>query len=282
MTKANNSKTLFVTDLDGTLLGSDSRISAKSAQILTDLVSSGIKITAATARTPATVDGLLRGSGLRLPVIVMTGAALWDPVKRNYISYRAIETDVAGEIRQLMTTFGLRPFVYRLDSRGILHTYHNGPMTKAEKAFAAERSRLPLKRLHLDHPDGELNVTGTVLFFAIGTRENVYACAESLRLLGSCSVSAYNDIFNPDSAYIEVMAEGVSKATAVTELAKKLKVKSVTVFGDNLNDIPMMQIADHAVAVANAQEEVKNIADETIGSNFEDAVPLYIKKVTGF
>lgn len=53
-------QTLFVTDLDGTLLGSDSRVSTRSAQLLADLTEAGVMITAATARTPATVDPLLR------------------------------------------------------------------------------------------------------------------------------------------------------------------------------------------------------------------------------
>lgn len=274
-------QTLFVTDLDGTLLGSDSRVSTRSAQLLADLTEAGVMITAATARTPATVDPLLRGSGLKLPVIVMTGAAIWDLQTRKYLDIKTIETDVADEIRLIMRHYGLRPFIYRIDHRGIIHTYHNGLMSQAEQSFAQERSRLRLKRLHIDHPDGELPITGTVLLYVIGTRDEVYECAAMLRQLGGCTVSAYNDIFTRDRAHLEVLAPGVSKATAIRDLADRLGASSVTVFGDNLNDISMMQAADRAVAVDNAQDEVKAVADEVIGSNTADSVPLYIKGVCG-
>lgn len=279
--KFKDSHPLFVSDLDGTLLGSDSRISAHSGRILSELTRSGVMITVATARTPATVDILLRGSGLCLPVIVMTGAALWDPTRKRYISCEQIEIPVAEEILHIMSASGLRPFVYRLGTDGILHTYHNGPMSASERSFAAERARLPLKRMHIDHPDGGVMKDGTVLFFAMGPREVVYACAELLGSVSGCSVSAYNDIFNSSTGHIEVFAAGVSKATALHKLAGLLQATSVTVFGDNLNDIPMMEAADMAVAVANAQEEVKSIADIIIGANTEDAVANYIKEVSG-
>ena len=52
----------------------------------------------------------------------------------------------------------------------------------------------------------------------------------------------------------------------------------LTVFGDNLNDIPMMQVADCAIAVENALPEVKAVAHEIIGPNTSDSVARYILK----
>lgn len=49
-------------------------------------------------------------------------------------------------------------------------------------------------------------------------------------------------------------------------------------FGDNLNDLPMMEIADHSVAVGNAFKEVKEQANEIIGCNDEDAVAKWIEQ----
>ena len=50
------------------------------------------------------------------------------------------------------------------------------------------------------------------------------------------------------------------------------------VFGDNLNDISMMKVADVAVAVENAYPEVKDVADIVIGRNIDDAVVNFIEK----
>ena len=274
----NPNKTLYVSDLDGTLLGADSRISQRSCRLLTELADEGVMITAATARTPATVDMLLRGSGLRMPVVTMTGAAIWDPLSRKFRSVEFITPDAVGRIRQAFADNSLTPFVYTIGDDGIIHTYHNGPMSKRDRAFADERAHLPLKRIHFDSPAGLQTLPDTVLFFAMGPRQAVQQCAERLRTEGGCSVSAYNDIFNHDTALLEIMAEGVSKASAIRRLAREVGASSVTVFGDNLNDIPMMQAADHAVAVANAMPEVKAIAHEVIGPNTADAVATYIRE----
>ena len=86
------------------------------------------------------------------------------------------------------------------------------------------------------------------------------------------SVSAYPDIFNHSLGYIEVFAPGVSKAAAILELKRRLGAGYVTVYGDNLNDIPMFAVADEAVAVGNALPEVRKAASRVIDRNTDDAV----------
>ena len=66
-------KTLYVSDMDGTLLGTDSRVSCETAEIVSGLSRCGTAITVATARTPATVDVLLEDTYTSIPAIVMTG-----------------------------------------------------------------------------------------------------------------------------------------------------------------------------------------------------------------
>lgn len=63
--------------MDGTLLGSDSRVSEFSASTISELTRRGALITVATARTPATVVPLLASTGTTPPAIVMTGTAYW-------------------------------------------------------------------------------------------------------------------------------------------------------------------------------------------------------------
>ena len=70
--------TLFVTDLDGTLLGADARISQESAALLRPMLDEGLQLAVATARSPATVVELLRPLGLRTPAVLMTGTMIYD------------------------------------------------------------------------------------------------------------------------------------------------------------------------------------------------------------
>ena len=63
----------------------------------------------------------------------------------------------------------------------------------------------------------------------------------------------------------------------IKRLANELGATRIIVFGDNRNDLSMMRIADHSVAVANAYDEVKAQADEVIGCNDDDAVVKWIE-----
>ena len=72
-------KTLFVSDLDGTLLDNNCKVSEETAAVLNHLIEThNIMFTVATARTPATVMPLLEKVNVKIPMVVMTGAALWN------------------------------------------------------------------------------------------------------------------------------------------------------------------------------------------------------------
>ena len=70
--------TLYVTDLDGTLLNAQGRVSSSTAALLRPLVDRGLALTIATARTPATALDLVRPLGLHLPAVMMSGALVYD------------------------------------------------------------------------------------------------------------------------------------------------------------------------------------------------------------
>ena len=55
-----------------------------------------------------------------------------------------------------------------------------------------------------------------------------------------------------------------------------LVADKIIAFGDNLNDIPLFEIADECYAVSNAEDELKKIATDVIASNDEDAVAVFI------
>lgn len=266
-------KTLFVTDLDGTLLGSDSRVSAVSARILSELNSRGALVTVATARTPATVVPLLEHTGMHVPAIVMTGASLWDFSTSGYLEPILFPPGVASQTVSEFVSAGVNPFVYALGEDGRLTVWHNSGMTRHEDSFYQERRNLPLKRFVLDTADGYATVyKDVILLLGIGETPRIEALAERLRIYGTLSVSAYQDIFNPKISYIEVFASGVSKADAVMRVKEMTGADRVVVYGDNLNDLPMFAVADEAVAVANARPQVLAAADRIIGPNTEDSV----------
>ena len=81
---------------------------------------------------------------------------------------------------------------------------------------------------------------------------------------------------------VEVSAAGVSKAAALAELCAELEIEpeAVVAFGDYPNDLPMLEWAGHAVAVANAHLDVLAVADEVTASNEEDGVARVLERLT--
>ena len=271
-------KTLYISDMDGTLLGADSKLSSDSARIISDLTRRGANITVATARTPATVEIILADVAMSIPAIVMTGAAMWCRDTKRYINVKYLAEDTYCQLMAKCEEYGVYPFRYALPLGESMQVYHNGPLAQCEREFVDGRLNLGLKNFHIDDPHGLLPMLpGVVFFFAMGERERIFALADDLRASVDCSVSCYVDIFDSNVGLLELFAPGVSKAAAVKQLATEVGADRVVVFGDNLNDIPMMQVADVAVAVDNALPEVKAIAHKVIGANTTDAVPYFIK-----
>ncbi len=274
--------TLYVTDMDGTLLGADSRVSEESREIISELSRAGCHITVATARTPATVVPLLEGVYTRIPAIVLTGAALW--ARGRYPGYEQVYTFEGGlydGLRQLFEDHGVSPFVYTLpEGSEVLEVYHDPRhgISHAEELFVDERRHLRLKRFHMDRAAPAEARERTLLFFGTGPLERILQVAEYIRGHYQCSVSAYPDIFLKDTGILEVLAPGVSKAAAVRRLSDRLGLKRIVAFGDNLNDLPMLEVADVAVAVENALPEVKAAADYVTGRNTASSVARFIER----
>ncbi len=268
--------TLFITDLDGTLLGTDSRVSRRSADIISRLSREGALISVATARTPATVEPLLAHTYTSIPAVVMTGASLWDRSERRFVDARLFPEGKGGEVARLMAAGGVNPFVYTLTHEGRLRVFHHGaPLTRHEDEFYQERRGLELKRFVLNPSVGyEGPFENVILLLGIGETPAVSEMAARLRLDHDLSVSSFPDIFNSSVSYIEVFSAGVSKAEAVLRLKASTGADRLVVYGDNLNDLSMMAVADEAVAVANARPEVRDAAARVIGPNSEDAVAL--------
>lgn len=278
MSDTDKPRTLYVTDLDGTLLDADSRVDKASARIISDLTRHGAMITVATARTPATVEPLLAVTATSLPAIVMTGAASWLRDLRRYDDVCYISRESCEVIGSLFRDHAVDPFIYTIAGEGVLEVFRNGCLSDKDRRFVEERAHGTLKRFCFDDIRADRCVMpSTVLYFAMGPLDRLGALADALRQSGCCSVSFYTDIFGRDTGIIEVFAPDVSKAAAIGRMRSRTGAERLVVFGDNLNDLPMMAVADVAVAVDNALPEVKEAADIVIGPNTAGSVARFIR-----
>ena len=273
-------KTLYVSDLDGTLLGEDSKLSPKTVDTLNRIISDlGGLFTVATARTPATVVPLMQEVHATLPFIVIGGSAMWNPVTGSYEHTRGIDESTVNAVADVFERHSAYPFIYRRHGSSLLHTHHYGPLSAQEQRFVAERQHLPLKKFFLEDSDFRQNDDEALLIFSMNKYAVLKAIAEDLKnTVATCSVMLYHDIFDESEGYLEIFTAGTSKAKAIRQLAHEVGADRVVVFGDNRNDIAMMQAADHSVAMGNAFDEVKAAANEVIGTNTENSVALWIER----
>lgn len=145
-------RTLYVSDMDGTLLNCDSEVSARQSEIISELSHAGALITVATARTPATVVPLLSNTFIKVPYIVLTGAAMYDHATEAYHNANLLDADDCCELLAMFADAGVNPFVYHLHG-GKLVVTHSYEMTQPEREFYTPRSNLRLKRfVFVDQP----------------------------------------------------------------------------------------------------------------------------------
>lgn len=274
-------KTLYVSDLDGTLLDADRKVSDESVRLLNEAISEGAMFSVATARTPATVGPLLNDVNCTLPLIVMTGAAIWDRKDNRYVHASFHGEAAAKRLVDLYRKHGLAAFVYVLGNDNVIHIYHIGVMSPLEKNFMDERLHTSYKKFHIP-ADGNselpTKLDRVLLFYSMRPTEEVKRVYDEIKDADDLRAVFYHDMYGEEIALMEVFGPDASKANAVRILAEMAGADKIVAYGDNVNDLPILEVADEAVAVENAVEDVKRISDRIIGSNSEDSVAKDIKR----
>lgn len=278
------SKTLYVSDLDGTLMQPGAYISDKTADLLNRSISDGKLFTIATARTPATVAGIIRGIRMNIPCIVMTGAAIWDSVRNHYSDIKYIDKNAVKELVNAYHDVNFPIFHFTLENE-MINIYHiGGKLTGLEQEFMDERIHSPYKRFHIS-PDGKEIIPEhpekTILFYGMQPDALAEAVFQRTSNLPDCRAQFYHDLYGPEIGIIDAFSPEATKAKAIESMKKLTGADRIVAFGDNLNDIPMLKAADVAVAVENALPEVKEVADIVIGPNTEDSVAGFIYEDQG-
>lgn len=271
-------KTLYVSDLDGTLLQPDASVSERTRRLLNYAISQGALFTIATARTPATVRDIIEGIDMRLPAIVMTGAALWNTVTHAYSDIKYMNVTGVEELVGIYRKEDCPTFLYTLEN-DMIHIYHIGGLSPLESEFLEERRHNFAKCAHVpDSGDSILpcDLSKTILFYGILPEAKAESTYRKTKEVSEIRAQKYHDFYGPEIGILEAFSPLATKAIAIRRLAESLGVERIVAFGDNLNDLPMLELADVGVAMSNGLDEVKAAADVVIGRNTEDSVAEFI------
>jgi len=271
-------KTLYVSDLDGTLLQPDARLSNTTVGMLNEAIADGKLFTVATARTPATVSPILADVHLEIPAVVMTGAALWNPATGHYSRLRLFDPEAARRLIEVYEQQQCPTFVYFLKD-DMITIRHIGELSPIQRRFMEERNSTPFKRVevspdgHSEFPDQYNDIILLYSMLPNDVAERTYAVT---REMPGVRPQFYHDIYGDQTAILEAFSPEATKAKAMRALAQDLGADRIVAFGDNINDLPMMREADLSIAVENARPEVKEAADIVIGPNTDDSVAKFI------
>lgn len=270
-------RTLYVSDLDGTLLGPDATLSPYATDALNRCIKSGLHFTIATARTYATVEAIMRRVGLCVPIILMNGVLVYDPCEEQYIHQERFAPDIAGAVVEAMRRHDQSGFMYGLQE-GVLCTYYERLAHAPLRAFCEERERLYHK---VFTPMADFGAHGgEILYFTwIDVRARLQGLYEALCAIPGVGAVLYQDIYAQDLWYLECYSAKASKYHAAQFLRARYGYGRLIGFGDNLNDIPLFEACDERYAVSNAREELKRLATAVIGGNATDGVAHFLADV---
>lgn len=268
-------KTLYVSDLDGTLLHSDERISEKSCQIINALVEKGMIFSYATARSVHTASRVTDGLNSKIPLIVYNGAFIVDNQTKERLCTNTFTDEEATELYLALADGGISPLVYSLIDGIERFSYFKDKINAELKSFIATRENA---HIH-DFRNNPLIQNSDILkgekfyFTCIDRAEKLYPIYVRFKDKFNCVY--HKDIYSGDQ-WLEIMPIKATKASAVMQLKRLYNCDRVVSFGDGLNDIPMFRASDECYAVANAAEELKGLATGIIASNNEDGVAQWL------
>lgn len=270
-------KTLYISDLDGTLLQPDVTLSASTVRIINELMAQGMYFTAATARSIASAKHILKDLNLSVPVILMNGVCIYDFQRMDYLKIETFPQKSVEVLMDLIGRYHLKGFAYAIKD-GILSTYYEDLSNKALYDFYKERVDLYHKRFTQVEHFSSLSQEPLIYFTLMDCKENLEPTYELIKDIKDLNCTFYKDNYSPDFWYLEIFSKAASKYHSVMYLREALGFDRVVCFGDNRNDLPLFQASDYKIAVGNAVKELKEKADLIIGNNTADGVAVWLQQ----
>ena len=257
---------LIVLDLDGTALNSNNVIPDNLQDILKRLKNEETsRIVLASGRSISSMKIITGNLGLEVPAITLNGGAIIDPVSDEIYYEKNLSEEIflksLAILKELhidivvFTAFG----VYAEKASKITDILEEYSDNKIEWVSDLDKIGSPVKILFI--PEYES------------------ANAEVRKHTSSLEI----DIIESGFSFTEIVPKGVNKGTALEIVSEMLEIdhKDIIAFGDNENDIEMLQLAGTGVAMGNAPDHVKSTADMVTDTNDNDGVYSVLEQIFG-
>ncbi|WP_240419305.1 Cof-type HAD-IIB family hydrolase [Paenibacillus periandrae] len=236
---------LIALDMDGTLLTEDKKVSAENRAAIQAAEQAGIKVMFATGRGIQNVEAYIEDLKLEAPIVTVNGGEVWSAPGKLH-SRALLEPALIKEMHALAIEYDTWFWAYAV-----------GDIYNKERWVEQVDARQWLK---------------------FGYYYEDAACLQAIRTkLDSWGVF---EITNSHPANLELNPKGIHKASGVRQVCEMFgyDMSQVIAMGDSQNDISMIRECGLGVAMGNAQEEVKALADVITTSNEEHGVARIIEQ----
>ncbi|MFQ6144822.1 HAD family hydrolase [Streptomyces seoulensis] len=257
---------LVATDLDGTLLRSDGSVSPRTRDALAAAAEAGAAHLVVTGRAVPWTRHILDDLGYRGLAVCGQGAQVYDAGEHRLLTSVTLDRRLAGvalakieaetgPLYLAASRDGLDGDVLVGPGYALTGSLPGTPFTDASDLWSA-----PLNKIYIQHPTLTDDELADVARRAAG---------------GFVSVTMAG------AGIVELLPLGLSKATGLSLAARRLGVKAADTiaFGDMPNDIPMFAWSARGVAMANAHESLKAVADEVTASNEDDGIAAVLERL---
>lgn len=266
-----NSIKLIVVDLDATLLNNKHQLSERNEMVIKKAMAQGIKVTFATGKTFHSARDLITKLGITMPGIFLQGLTIYQP--DGTITYeKQLDPIVARQVITFAEDRGFTMIAYSGSNilmrtitqkgRDLTINYHE-PEPDAIGPLQNVLGEMPIHKLMAVMPDDPRRIKA--LQWQLDKQMD-----------GKLTLIQLHNI--PDS--LEILPLGSGKGTAFKVLLKQIGVSAeeTLAIGDGENDIEMIQQAGIGVAVGNASQSLKDVADHIVSTNDKDGVAEAVER----
>lgn len=257
--------TLFITGLDGVLWERGKPISSFSKIRLTHLLNQGARITAVTDRSPASFLPLIGDIPFSLPVIALSGAALYHIPSGTYAYCKTIPRAITDSLHALFAKREVNCFTKAV-IHDVLHIYYGRFTNEAQEALYRERHGGHFENyVCAGLPEGH----EAICLMIIDTGAMVERLCQEISALSFSAQLRFvrrADRTHPQYAILEVYSAEATLTGAANILKGRSGAGSITVFSNSAEEIPLLRQADDNFAVGNAAESVREACRSHTGS----------------
>lgn len=274
---------LIATDMDGTLLNDQKKVSPENIKAIKAAQNEGIEVIVATGRSKEEAQEPLDEAGLTCPIISINGAETWDAAG-NVADVKPLQYEEAMKAMKLLREHAIYFELY-LQSGTYSESKEQAmdvivqlmETIKGAVGTQIEMQRMANKRIQ----NGSISFVKqfeTVLTDSSDAILKLLAFSTNLVILDQVEEelkeNPYLAVTASARGNLEINAIDAQKGIALQAYAKQegIPMESVMALGDNLNDLSMMKVAGYPVAMGNAAYEVKQLCTYQTDTNDEHGV----------